>query len=495
MEASTDTVNVTVAFLLPGPVLSTARVEAADVNCTDVWKNRRLDSVRLQQFDLEKALDFHRNAVFSCSVRVPRLLADMFPPRAILYNSRTRNVVAIRSFVPTPLTQTAGNRSSPYRALTAVAQGVQIVGFNACAFISRPLITKEPAKIQQLVPERVPTSNTGDSPKAGKRGTVLVWFRNDLRVHDNGALHEAVEHADKIVPVFCFDPRQFGKTSFGFEKTGRYRAKFLIESVRDLRVNLEKLGAGLLVRHGMPEEELPRLARELKAAAVYCHKEVTFEEQEVEGAVEAALKKQGASLKSQWGNTLYHEKDLPFAVESMPDVYTDFRRMVESGGVIHAPIAAPKSLKKLPLLQNGNGELPTLADLGLSDPPAGMSQPLSSFVGGEAEALRRLGQYMEEMKGRVTSGATGTSGTNNMSLVPDFSCKISPWLALGCLSPRRIYEDVKASLPHEPRAGSVYYELVWRDFFRFITKKYGSAKLSRFSKEEAAAPAKQLIAA
>lgn len=48
----------------------------------------------------------------------------------------------------------------------------------------------------------------------------MVWFRSDLRVHDNPALTHALEEAGTVVPVYCFDPRQFGKTSFGFEKTG-----------------------------------------------------------------------------------------------------------------------------------------------------------------------------------------------------------------------------------------------------------------------------------
>jgi len=58
-------------------------------------------------------------------------------------------------------------------------------------------------------------------------GKVLVWFRSDLRVHDNPALTHALEEAGTVVPVYCFDPRQFGKTSFGFEKTGTFRVVLL----------------------------------------------------------------------------------------------------------------------------------------------------------------------------------------------------------------------------------------------------------------------------
>jgi len=59
-----------------------------------------------------------------------------------------------------------------------------------------------------------------------------------------------------------------------------------------------------------------------------------------------------------------------------------------------------------------------------------------------------------------------------------YSSKLSPWLALGNISPRFIYSEVKR---YETTRGiankSTYwlvFELIWRDFFRFIYEKYGS---------------------
>ena len=68
----------------------------------------------------------------------------------------------------------------------------------------------------------------------------IVWFRQDLRLHDNEALTEALQHCDKIIPVYVFDTRtMLGKTrQFGFPKTGKFRAKFILESVEDLRRSL-----------------------------------------------------------------------------------------------------------------------------------------------------------------------------------------------------------------------------------------------------------------
>ena len=69
---------------------------------------------------------------------------------------------------------------------------------------------------------------------------VIVWFRNDLRVHDNPVLHWAARAAQKstqILPVYCFDPRFNEKkvAAFGIRKCGVVRTKFMIESVAGLR--------------------------------------------------------------------------------------------------------------------------------------------------------------------------------------------------------------------------------------------------------------------
>lgn len=57
------------------------------------------------------------------------------------------------------------------------------------------------------------------------RKRAIVWFRQDIRIHDNEALIEALRCVDEVIPVFVFDERTFmGKTRFGFPKwvnTGR----------------------------------------------------------------------------------------------------------------------------------------------------------------------------------------------------------------------------------------------------------------------------------
>lgn len=59
-----------------------------------------------------------------------------------------------------------------------------------------------------------------------------------------------------MVPLYCFDPRHFGTTPYGSKKTGDYRAKFLLESVQDLKQRLISIGSNLLIHMGRPEDAL-----------------------------------------------------------------------------------------------------------------------------------------------------------------------------------------------------------------------------------------------
>eukprot|EP00884_Botryococcus_braunii_P005970 jgi/Botrbrau1/15374/Bobra.43_2s0005.1 len=183
----------------------------------------------------------------------------------------------------------------------------------------------------------------GDRPGAGgARRAALVWFRSDLRLHDHEALLAAHREASSVLPVFCFDPRDFSRHALGFEKTGPYRAKFLLECVADLRARLRDRGSDLLIRVGKPEEVLTELCRQLGASAVYCTGEVTAEEVAVENRVATALESISGRLKRVWGSTLFHLEDLPFPLQNMPGNYGDFRLQLRQQG-IRPPWRLPQS--------------------------------------------------------------------------------------------------------------------------------------------------------
>ena len=89
--------------------------------------------------------------------------------------------------------------------------------------------------------------------------TGLVWYRNDLRSQDNISLKKAVEENDRVIAVYFFDPKQFSQTKFGFKKTEKYRAQFLIETVESLSTNLNNINVTLLVFHSETCDPFPPL--------------------------------------------------------------------------------------------------------------------------------------------------------------------------------------------------------------------------------------------
>ena len=90
--------------------------------------------------------------------------------------------------------------------------------------------------------------------------TAIVVFTRDLRLHDNPALYQACVRARQVVPLFVIDPAIAAPPN---------RARFLAESLADLRASLRERGADLILRRGDPAAEVIRLAGAVHATAVY----------------------------------------------------------------------------------------------------------------------------------------------------------------------------------------------------------------------------------
>ncbi|HTL90257.1 MAG TPA: DASH family cryptochrome [Leptolyngbya sp.] len=297
---------------------------------------------------------------------------------------------------------------------------------------------------------------------------ILIWYRNDLRIHDHEPLIKAIKSGATVIPVYCFEPRQFGQTPYGFPKTGAIRAQFLLESVTDLRENLRSLGSDLIIRKGQAEAVIPAIATAFGIEAVYYYHEVTSEETQVETALREALSAIGVSTESFWGHTLYHVDDLPFEIREIPELFTNFRKQVEKSSTVYELFPTPENLAKLPEIETG--EIPTLDDLGL-EPQSIDSRAMIPYQGGETAGKARLQEYFWHQDALKVY-----KETRNGMLGVDYSSKFSAWLSLGCLSPRYIYWQIQEYESQRIRNDSTYwlvFELLWRDYFRFICAKHG----------------------
>jgi deoxyribodipyrimidine photo-lyase len=302
-----------------------------------------------------------------------------------------------------------------------------------------------------------------------KKQKGLVWFRNDLRVHDNESLTNAIEENETVIAVYCFDPRHFELTNFGFKKTEKFRAKFLIESVTSLKQNLEKLNILLLVYHQKPEDLIPEIITQNEISSVYFQKEWTSEEMEVLENVKSKIS-DSVAFKSTYNQFLFHPEDIPFDIASIPNIFTQFRNQCEKSTKIR-PEFATKPMPEDNWITNET-VISSMETLGFTDFEMD-SRTAFPFLGGEDEAMKRLQNYFWE-----TKKLSVYKLTRNGLIGADFSSKFSPWLANGSISAKTIYWEI---IKYEQQIGkneSTYwliFELIWRDYFKYISLKNGDS--------------------
>ncbi len=305
--------------------------------------------------------------------------------------------------------------------------------------------------------------------------TVIYWFRNDLRLLDNPAFLLACGASSHIVPVFCHDPADRALTHWGFERVGAHRRVFLAATLADLGAQLAAQGSALIELTGRAEDILPSLARELGVTRIVCEAIAAPDEQ----AAVQALRAVGLIVDTVWQSSLLDPDALPFSTRQLPDMFTLFRQAVEKANVAPSvPVDFPQTIPSLPVmpvpLPHRHHVMPPAAP----DVDARTSFPYQSaaYAGGTTAALAHVHQYLDRKLAHTykdtRNGLTGL----------DYSSKFSPWLATGALSARTINAAIEQFENEFGANDSTYwlwFELLWRDYFRFLHLKYGR-KLYRY---------------
>lgn len=261
---------------------------------------------------------------------------------------------------------------------------------------------------------------------------TIVWLRNDQRVADNPVLSEALKLGQPTLCVYCFDPRHFKQSRYGHLRTDKFRARFLCQSIKDLRTNLRATGSDLLTAWGKPEDVISSLLEGVEPGShVLVQGECTIYEKAVEDRVEAAIRMK-AKMTKLLGATLYHRQDIPFKpdLSDLPDGFTPFKMKVEKHCAVRPCLPVPalgaslaNSVPESELGLQGVLQphcsfsfLPSEKQLGIaegaltgveegqapSDQPVGQllakagfsDKGVLPFVGGERAALERVEQWV-----------------------------------------------------------------------------------------------------
>ncbi|KAF2212150.1 hypothetical protein CERZMDRAFT_84544 [Cercospora zeae-maydis SCOH1-5] len=370
---------------------------------------------------------------------------------------------------------------------------------------------------------------------AGAQRVLVYLLRRDLRLADNPVFHEIAKlnaQSQKpfthVLPIFVYPAEQVEVSGFlaseqekspykearsrvgNFWRCGSHRVKFLAESVWDLKKDLQKVQSDLVVRVGSVKDAVGSILDGYRAKdgaelhGLWMTSEEGWEEKNEEEAVKSLLEKDGKEFKL-WVDEKYYvdDRDIPFKESrELPDVFTTYRKMVEP--LRDAPRKEiPKPEKLLPLPdyipdQAAPFKIPSsyedvLAALQkpLVQKPIDVQEPTKlpsdaksahPFIGGSKAGHERVQHLIE------SGSMTSYKDTRNGLLGLDFSTKLSAWLALGCVSARQVhwklydFENGKGSCGQAAKGygqgenkgtAAVRFELLWRDYMRLCTRKFG----------------------
>lgn len=304
-----------------------------------------------------------------------------------------------------------------------------------------------------------------DSSVAG----VIYWFRNDLRLHDAPALRQAIALAQAqrtwLLPVCILDTADDDVTPWGFQRVGLRRRFWHGRAVQGLSRKLADAGSRLHQYQGDPVQVLLNLAQALQGSVLVCEDIAAPQEQhQLE-----RLRRQGVRVHAVWQSSLMDPGALPFSPENVPDVFTQFRQLVEKQGVQATP--PEPAVVQLPALPSVDVLSTLLAqDAPSCDPRSAFPWADPAFDGSEQAALAHVAHY-------VARGLPHTyKVTRNGLIGADYSTKWSPWLATGALSPRQAWAAIQAFEQTHGANESTYwigFELLWRDHFRWLHHKHG----------------------
>jgi deoxyribodipyrimidine photo-lyase len=295
----------------------------------------------------------------------------------------------------------------------------------------------------------------------------LVWFRNNLRVNDNLALSEACKSSGKTIGVYCFDTSHFTETKYGFKKTEIYRAKFLLETVSELKENLFKQNISLLIFHDNLENIFERIIEEYQVSTIFTQKEWTSEETYVNENIKNQIS--NVAFKEYYDQFLFHPNDIPYQnIKDLPQVFTVFRKECEKNVLVRKTNSL--QTKAVENLIINKTEIPNLTNLGFEDFVEEKNTTFP-FRGGENQALIRIENYFFK-----TQNLSKYKQTRNGLIGSDYSSKLSAWLANGSISAKTIYWNVKQYEEEVEANEDTYwliFELIWRDYFKYISMKFG----------------------
>jgi deoxyribodipyrimidine photo-lyase len=273
----------------------------------------------------------------------------------------------------------------------------------------------------------------------GSTEKAIVWFRQDLRLADNPALHAAAGKGASVIPVFIHDD------SAGEWQPGAASRWWVEHSLAGLNASLD---GALQVFAGDPCEIIPRLVRTSGAGAVFWNRCVEPGRVAADRHIKSELQADGISVRSSNGAWLYDPAEV-----SKPDgtpyrVYTPFARHVLAK-------RAPRSLLPCP---------PRLQLDATRYPGSGRPRPEPWPAGGDAPWIPGEDAAQERLDAFVATGLENYAVARDRPDIDGVS-RLSAHLHFGEISPHQLRGRVLNAANIDPASRDKFIsELLWREF-------------------------------
>lgn len=281
----------------------------------------------------------------------------------------------------------------------------------------------------------------------------LVWFRRDLRLHDNPALSAACKECKEIVPLFVFDEPLLRRHVFGSACVG-----FMLGCLEDLRGSLAAKGLTLVWRTGEPIDTVLRTAQECAVDAVYWNRDYEPSAVARDRTVQQRLAQQGRLVRTFKDHVVFEAEEVRGLTGDPFQRYSAYRDRwwTQWRSAAPAPFPVPSFPSASPAVKVA--AWPTAQDLGYESVPMWIEP-------GEQAARVRLQWFL---KGPVHSYVSG----RNLP-AQDGTSKLSPHLRFGTISARTmmhaaLHTLAKGGQVSRPDVFTWMDELVWREFFQQV---------------------------
>ncbi len=282
----------------------------------------------------------------------------------------------------------------------------------------------------------------------------LVWFRNDLRVHDQPALHAACQSGDAVLALYIFSPLQWQQ-----QHRSACQVDVLLRSLASLQQDLAILNIPLKLLQVPLFADIPTaltaFCQQHQIGQVYCNQEYEWNERLRDRACKLALDAQQISMQRLHDQCLLPPKTVLNQSGEFYKVFTPFKNnwltQLEQAPPQELPCPQPVAIHT-----NCSDQIPSQLD-GFA--PISPEQH-AAWPASEADAQRRLQAFMQWRVSQYTT-------LRNRPDKPEYTSQLSPYLALGLLSNRQCYVAARKA-PANDGIQTWISELCWRDFYRHM---------------------------